>query len=297
MMLISMVSFGIMQALIMPHPLTGWFFHAKHYSTLYEEMWRILAATLLSASSSMYALKVASENRMLGDPTVQRMQLGLMWFALVSVVLTLVHVFVFKSVTFWGMLLAAIVMAPTFLLPGVHIGISKGYTVMMAADSFKSATRNVFAPRRVTLVVLCYSILLVVSSLVGLACVFLPKLSLAWTFGSHNVTTSMVFLWQWIGAGMLFLFPSMFYICLERGIEYSLWTLIPKVVNVGIFLASLFNILEFGSLIASEGVSGRWMLPLLLGYWVLALLTSVLGLSSNNEQARNMFEYEVLPSV
>ncbi len=46
-----------------PHPLpqlTDWFFrgHLRHADVIYEELWRILAACLLTAATTCYSLKV-----------------------------------------------------------------------------------------------------------------------------------------------------------------------------------------------------------------------------------------------
>jgi hypothetical protein len=283
----------------MPYRLTDIFFKGEreYYDVLFEELWRILAATLFAAAATAYALKIASDRRTLADPVVQRLQLGLTWFALLAIIIHLVHLFFVKSLTFWGLLLGALIMAPTLLLPGVHLGMSGGFGLMAAADSVTSAFANVFAPRRVTLTVLCYSLLTVLFTLAGLSYLILPKLSLKWVFGVHHASKRSVFLWQWIGAGMLFLFPSITYTCLERGIEGLLWRTVPKVLNVGLLVAALFHILEFGSMWASEGIAGRWMLPVLLVHWVLALLTSVLGLSAGGEPAGPAYEYETLPAA
>ena len=53
---------------------------------------------------------------------------------------------------------------------------------------------------------------------------------------------------------MLFLFPAITYTCLERYIQGALWGSVPKTLNVGLLVAALFHILEFGSVLASEGI-------------------------------------------
>jgi hypothetical protein len=64
---------------------------------------------------------------MLNDATVQRLQLGFFLFALLAVLLHLIHLLFVKSLTFWGLILGALLMAPTFLLPTVHLGMSGGF--------------------------------------------------------------------------------------------------------------------------------------------------------------------------
>lgn len=50
-------------------------------------------------------LQVGADRRLLADPTIQRLQLGLLWFALLAVVLHLVHLLFVKTLTLWGLLI------------------------------------------------------------------------------------------------------------------------------------------------------------------------------------------------
>lgn len=278
----------------MPARLSDIFFRGKHayYDVIFEELWRLLAACLFAGSITCYALKVASDRQMLSDPVVQRLQLGFFWFALLAVLLHLIHVLFVKSLTLWGLLAGAVVMGPTLLLPFVHLGMSGGFGLLAAADSVTTGLANVFAPRRVTFAVAMYSLLTVLFAIVGLGYIIIPRPTLKWALGYEDASKRAVFLWQWIGSAMLFLFPSITYTCLERGIGGFLWRTVPKTLNVGLLVASLFHILEFGSVLAAEGVSGRWLLPVLLAHWVLTLLASILGLSASGEAPA--YEYEPL---
>ena len=246
---------GGILAIIMPYRLTDVIFRSerKYYDVIFEEEWRLLGSTLFAAAITCYGLKLASDRQMLNDPVVQRLQLGFFWFALLAIILHLVHVLFIKSLTLWGLLLGALIFAPTLLLPTAHLGMSGGFGLAVAADSVSSALGNVFAPRRATFAVALYSLLTVLFFLAGLSYVVLPKLTLKWVFGYHAGKRA-VFLWQIIGAGMLFLFPAITYTCLERGIQGALWASVPKSLNVALLVSSLFHILEFGSVLASEGV-------------------------------------------
>lgn len=283
-----------MQTLVMPQELTRMFFKRMRppFGILLEELWRILGATLLACSTTTFALKRASDARILGSFVVQRLQMGMTWFSFASIIIALAHVFLFHSIRLWGLLTGCLIIAPSFLLPGIHLGLSGGFWILSATDSFKVAFQNVFSVRKVTLAVLCYSLLTVISVIVGGLSILAPQNILSWTFGQSHYNAGEIFLWQLAGSGMLFLFPSMYYTCLERSLDDSLWQTLPRIVNVGIFLSALFNILEYGSLVAVSGVSGRWMLLLLLLHWVLALLTSVLGMTIDHDRV-----YEVLPSA
>jgi len=284
---------GGILCLVMPYRLTDIFFRGqrKYYDVIFEELWRILAATLFSAAITSYALKVSSDRRVLNDPVVQRLQLGFFWFALLAVVIHLIHVLFIKTLTLWGLLLGAAIMAPTLLLPTAHLGMSGGFGLAVAADSVSDALSNVFAPRRVTFSGVLYSLLTVLFVIVGLGYLIVPKLTLQWALG-YQAGKRAVFLWQWIGSGMVFLFPAITYTCLERGIQGSLWGTVPKTLNVALLVASLFHILEFGSVLATEGISKRWLLPVLLGHWILTLVASILGLSA--EEPTAAYEYEPL---
>jgi hypothetical protein len=279
--------------LVMPYKLTDVFFRGerKYYDVIFEEVWRLLAATLLSAAVTTYALKVSSDRRVLNDPVVQRLQLGYFWFALLAVSIHLVHVFFIKSLTLWGLILGAAIMAPTLLLPTAHLGMSGGFGLAVAADSFSEAFYNVFAPRKVTFSGILYSLLTILFVIVGLGYVILPQMTLKWALG-YQAGKRATFLWQWIGSGMLFLFPAITYTCLERGIQGALWGLVPKTLNVALLVAALFHILEFGSVLATEGISGRWLLPVLLGHWIATLLAAILGLSA--EEPTAAYDYEPL---
>ena len=105
---------GGILSFIMPYKLTDVFFrHPRaYYDVIFEELWRLLGATLLAAAATAFALKLASDRGMLNDAAVQRLQLGVFWFALLAVVLHLVHVLFTKSLTVWGLLIGAVAMAP-----------------------------------------------------------------------------------------------------------------------------------------------------------------------------------------
>lgn len=284
---------GGLVALIAPYKLTDIFFRGerKYYDVVFEELWRILAASFFAGAATCYALKVASDRRMLNDATVQRLQLGFFLFALLAVLLHLIHLLFVKSLTFWGLILGALLMAPTFLLPTVHLGMSGGFGLGAMSEGVSAGFSNLFAPRRATFTVVMYSLLTILFTLAGLTYLILPRLSMKWVFGYHAGKRA-TFLWQWIGAAMLFLFPAMTYTCQERGIEGLLWRSVPKILNVGLLVASLFHILEFGSLIVTSGVGGRWLLPVLFVHWILTLLTSILGLSASEPMPA--YEYEPL---
>lgn len=134
---------------------------------VFEELWRLLAGTLFAAAAAAYALKSASDRHLLNDATVQRLQLGFFWFALLAVVLHLVHVLFIKSLSFWGLLIGAAAMAPALLVPTVHLGMSGGFGLSTMGSNFTSALGNVFAPRRVTFAVALYSLLTVMAAIVA----------------------------------------------------------------------------------------------------------------------------------
>ncbi len=262
---------------------------------MFEELWRLLAATLFAGAASAFALKVAADRQALNDPVVVRLQLGFFWFALLAVGLHLAHLLFVKSLSIWGLALGAALMGPALLLPSWTLVAGRGLGLAAAADSVGAALANVFAPRRVTLPVALYSLLTVASTIAGLGYLILPRLTLKWTFGYHAGARA-AFLWQWLGAGLLFLFPSMLYTLLERGIEGALWRTVPKILNAGLLIASLFHILEFGQVLAVEGVLRRWMLPALMAHWSLALVAAVVGLALGGEPpAPAAYEYEPLP--
>lgn len=169
---------------------------------VFEELWRLLAGTFFAAAAAAFALKVASDRRMLDDAAVQRLQLGFFWFALLAVILHLTHLLFVKSLTAWGLLIGAAAMAPALLVPTVHLGMSGGFGLATAANSFTTALGNVFAPRRLTFAVGLYSLLTVLFMLAGMGYLAFPKQTLKWTFGYH-ADKRAVFLWQWLGAGMV----------------------------------------------------------------------------------------------
>jgi hypothetical protein len=292
-------------ALIMPYRLTDVFFrgHRRYYdAVMFEELWRILGATFFAAATVCYSLKTSADKKELADPTVQRLQLGFFWFGLTAVVLHLVHLLLVKSLTLWGLVLGAVIMAPTLLLPSVHLTMSGGFGLAATMEvhfhfyffwccwvilvfwdvpfkpiqsarqynenlklSFQlphpwclqgvqTCMSNLFTPRRATVTVIFYSLLTVIFTVAGLAYLILPRPTLRATFGYH-VGSRAVFLWQWIGAGMLFLFPAMTYTCQEAGVEGMLHRTVPRVLNVGLLVAALFHILEFGSQLVADGVA------------------------------------------
>jgi hypothetical protein len=50
-------------------------------------------------------MQVGADRHLLADHAVQRLQLGLLWWALLAVVLHLVHLLFVKSLTVWGLLI------------------------------------------------------------------------------------------------------------------------------------------------------------------------------------------------
>lgn len=49
--------------------------------------------------------QIAADRHLLNNPSVQRLQHGLLWFALLAVVLHLVHLLFVKTLTLWGLLI------------------------------------------------------------------------------------------------------------------------------------------------------------------------------------------------
>lgn len=284
--------------IIAPYKMTELFFRSMHLphsheaiDLLYEELWRLLGSSLFAGAITCYALKVGADRRLLADPTIQRLQLGLLWFALLAVVLHLVHLLFVKTLTLWGLLIGAAVMAPTLVLPSAHLGLSGGFAY--TTESLSTCLGNLFAPRRFTIPVLLYSLLTVLFTVAGLAYIILPKLTLKWVFGYHTGKPA-AFLWQWVGAALLFLFPAITYTLQERALQGRLAQTIPKVLNVGLLVASLFQFLELGSLLVDGGVHRRVLLPFLFAHWLLVLLASIIGLSSSPHHPAPVYEYEPL---
>lgn len=283
--------------LIAPYKLTEVFFrnmHLPHHhediDVLFEELWRILGACLLTGAITCYALQIGADRRLLNDPAIQRLQHGLLWFALVAVLLHLIHLVFVKTLTVWGLLIGAAIMAPTLVLPGAHLGLSGG--LLTSGEAISACFSNIFAPRRITFSVFLYALLTILFTVAGLAYLFLPKLTLDWTFGYHTGKPA-AFVWQWIGAALLFLFPAITYTLQERALLGRLAQTIPKVLNVGLLVSSLFHILELGSHLVDSGVQHRWMLPFLFVHWLLVLVAAIVGLSASGH-APPAYEYEPL---
>ena len=179
------------------HPTSRRFFRKEraYFDIVFEELWRLLAATLFAGAASAFALKVAADRKALNDPVVVRLQLGFFWFALLAVGLHLAHLLFVKSLSIWGLVLGAALMGPALLLPSWTLVAGRGLGLAAAADSVGAALANVFAPRRVTLPVALYSLLTVVSTIAGLGYLILPRLTLKWTFGYHAGKRA-AFLWQ-----------------------------------------------------------------------------------------------------
>ncbi|KAL4427434.1 hypothetical protein ABPG77_000723 [Micractinium sp. CCAP 211/92] len=271
--------------LIAPYKMTELFFRNMHLphkhediDVLFEELWRILGACLLTGAVTCYALKIGADRRLLNEPAIQRLQHGLLWFALLAVVLHLVHLAFIKSLTLWGLLIGAAVMAPTLLLPLVHLGLSGGF--VFTSEALSNCLNNMFRPRHFSLTVFLYALLTILFTLAGLAYIIIPKLTLNWTFGYHTGKPA-AFLWQWIGAALFFLFPAITYTLQERSLLGRLGQTVPKVLNVGLLVSALFHILELGSLLVESGVASRWMLPFLFTHWLLVLIASIVGLSAS----------------
>eukprot|EP00887_Chlorella_sp_A99_P003227 scaffold9.g3227.t1 len=223
-------------ALIAPYWLTDRFFRGSPaHVVIFEELWRILAACLIAGACVCYALKareaVAADRRQLNDYAVQRLQ-GLV-----------------KSLSWTGLLLGALVMAPTLLIPSVHLGLSGGFNVQPMMESpappprpaahqapppaggltaeqrrgpdpyhmqgLSACLSNLFSPARFTAAVFLYALLTVLFTAAGLLYVIVPRVSMGWVFGTHG-TNAAAFIWQWIGAALFFLFPAITYTCQAR---------------------------------------------------------------------------------
>lgn len=81
-----------------------------------------------------------------------------------------------------------------------------------------------------------------------------PRRTLDWTYGYH-AGKNPSFLWQWVGAAFFFLFSAITYTLTERSVVGRLHTTVPKVLNVGLLVASLFFILDFGTLIFNSPIA------------------------------------------
>lgn len=281
--------------LIAPYKLTEWFFrsHLIHADVLYEELWRILAALLLTGAATSYALRVASERQLLADPLTQRLQVGSATWALLSVVVLAAHVLAFKTVSWRGAALGTVIALPALLVPGVHLGMSGGFGLGAAADGLRVGLSNLFTPRAHSTAGFLYTLLTVLFTLTGAAAVAFPKRTLDWTFGYHAGANPAV-LWQLIGGGVALLLSAVTFTLTERSVSGRLHLTIPKILNVGLLLAALFHVLEYGTLLVNRQGPFRShvALALLAALWGLTLVTAILGLSA--QAPSPAYEYEVL---
>lgn len=258
---------------------------------LYEELWRLLAGVLFAGAATAYALKITSDRQLLAEPLTHRLQLGFVWFALTALVLHVVYVFIIHTLSWWGLLLGAAVVGPTLLLPAVHLGLSGGLGVTATLAGFRAGLSNVAHPRAFSAAAVLYSLLTVLFTAAGLLMTILPKKTLDWTYGYHSGAKA-AFLWQWVGGAFFFLFSAITFTLAERATVARLHTTVPKILNVGLLVSSLFFLLDFGTILFNSAIAKRYLLPVLFGHWVLTLLAAVLGLSAGPPPTA--YEYEPL---
>ena len=67
----------------------------------------MLGATLFASAITCSALKIGADRHLLAEPSIQRLQHGSLWFALLALVLVVVHVAFVKSATLWALLIGA----------------------------------------------------------------------------------------------------------------------------------------------------------------------------------------------
>lgn len=258
---------------------------------LYEELWRLLAGTLFASAATAYALKVTSDRQLLAEPLTHRLQLGFVWFALLAIILHVVYLIIIKTLSWWGLLLGAIVLGPTLLLPVVHLSLSGGLGVRAVLAGFHTGLSNITHPRAFSTAAFLYSLLTVVFTIAGFLIVIIPKRTLDWTYGYHSGPKA-AFLWQWVGGAFFFLFSGITFTLAERSTVGRLHTTVPKVLNVGLLVSSLFFLLDFGTILFNSAIAKRYLLPILFGHWVLTLVAAVLGLAAGPPPVA--YEYEPL---
>lgn len=118
---------------------------------------------------------MTSDRQLLAEPLTQRLQLGFVWFALVALVLHLVYLLFIKTLTWWGLLLGAAVVAPTLLLPVVHLSLSGGFGLAATIHGFRTGLGNLVHPRSFSVAGFLYTLLTVAFTVVGFLIVILPK--------------------------------------------------------------------------------------------------------------------------
>jgi hypothetical protein len=255
-------------------------------------LFRLLATGLAGGSAIAYSLKIATAQGEAGDSKFERLNLGLIIFAVFNTLFSSASIATASGVTLntSPFLATAALMGLTIFVAWGSYGSNSEYGLSLkrfgptpAAKKLQDDTVGLgqTLADRDNVKSTVYAAFTGLFAAAGLGYIFFPEDTLRLVFGEAS-GGSNIFLWRLIGGAVAGLVPALTYTLKEAADEGSLSEPTMKVLNIGLSGAGLGHVLVLAPLLLS-GQSGP-AAPALLGTWFAALLVSGAGVLAGDEE-------------
>ena len=249
-----------------------------------DHLFGILAASLLAGASTAWALKGAADRHELETPTAERLQLGLI--AMAGTALG-VHLYHGRDLTNNGLGAGAAAAALTLGVPTARLlTTDRGRRRLGSriAGVFDAATRLFDFRRGFKASTALYAALTPLFFGAGVSYVVAPWWTLSNVMGYVLKGRDATFIWRNVGGALLSVLPAVTYSLREKADADELAEPTPRVLNVGLLLASAGHLAVLGPIL-NDGTGGKY-LPAVVGTWAAAAAAALIGLSSSATDKR-----------
>lgn len=249
-----------------------------------DHLFGMLAAGLLSGASAAWSLKGLADRHELDTPTGERLSLGLMLMAGTALG---VHLYHGKDITNNGLGAGAAAAALTLGVPAARLLATERGRRRLGSrlrGIFDAAGRLFDFRRGFKLSTALYAALTPVFFGAGVAYMVAPGWTLSNIMGYVLKGRDSTFIWRNVGGTLLSVLPAITYSLKEKADSDELAEPAPRVLNIGLLLASSGHLAVLGPML-SDGTGGKY-LPVAVGVWAAAAAASLVGLSSSATDKR-----------
>jgi hypothetical protein len=282
---------------VMPKRLAVWAFGsaAEPPEDQHAHLFQLYGSGLFASASMALALAELARRHALQSWTADTLRVGLMTHFVASGFLMFTHP---ATLTFLGALVEGAVGAYTAAIPASQMlgtpqdrqRVWRDYRNPVSTMRRFLTLRSTGPNARFSWLASLYAMLAVALPIAGAFYTLAPHYTLYHTFG-YDYGKSAHLQWEYIGlAALCTLFPALLSALKHKADIGMLGPSIPRTLNAGLMAASLGHLLTLGPILTKA--HGGWLLPIIIGTWGTALMTSLLGMVAREatQLAQNVVE-------
>lgn len=270
--------FGIL-FLAFPYPAAHVFFvdykHAHDIQNI-ELLLRLFSSLFFAGATIAWGLKAACDDGTVLNTENLRLKAALVVMAPLIIALHLLYI---RHLTWWGLLLGAVAMLATMLIPLITLGMAdiSLLNVGNMVQGVVGGVQSLFDARLTfrSLASLLFALATLVLFLAGVAYLVMPRYTLKAVFG-HYEGAEAAFLWRCLGVGLITVMPTLTYVLKEAADSRFLGGAMPNTLNAGLLVTSAVHLSIFILILVK--VHHHWLLWTLIVAWGGALLAALVGL-------------------